>query len=100
MCKIRWEDVDEKQKAVLVRDRKDARKKSGNHMLVPLPGDAWSIVQRQPKTSELIFPYNSRSVTAGFQRVRNALGIEDLRYHDLRCEGTSRLFEAGLRAPL
>lgn len=34
-------------------------------------------VQRQPKTSELIFPYHPRSVTAGFQRVRNALGIED-----------------------
>ncbi|MCV5779238.1 tyrosine-type recombinase/integrase, partial [Escherichia coli] len=31
----------------------------------------------------------------GFQRVRNALGIEDLRYHDMRREGASRLFEAG-----
>lgn len=95
VCKIRWEDVDKKQKAVMVRDRKDPRKKSGNHMLVPLLGEAWAIVQRQPKTSELIFPYNSRSVTAGFQRVRNALSIEDLRYHDLRREGASRLFEAG-----
>jgi len=28
--------------------------------------------------------YNSKSVTAGFQLVRNDLGIEDLRYHDLR----------------
>ncbi len=86
VCKIRWEDVDEKQKAVLVRDRKDPRKKSGNHMLVALLGEAWNSVRRQPKTSELICPYNSRSVTAGFQRVRNALGIEDLRYHDLRRE--------------
>ena len=41
------------------------------------------------------FPYNPKSVTAGFQRTRNALGIEDLRYHDLRREGASRLFEAG-----
>ncbi|ASX25907.1 hypothetical protein BA171_01835 [Candidatus Hamiltonella defensa (Bemisia tabaci)] len=52
--KIRWEDVDEKQKAVLVRDRKDPRKKSGHHMLVPLLAEAWAIVQRQPKTSERI----------------------------------------------
>lgn len=50
---------------------------------------------RQPKEIELIFPFNSRSVTAGFQRVRNKLGIEDLRYHDLRREGASRLFEKG-----
>ncbi|WP_308824365.1 tyrosine-type recombinase/integrase [Sodalis praecaptivus] len=95
VCKIRWEDVDEKQRAVLVRDRKDPRKKSGNHMLVPLLGEAWNIMHHQPKTSNLVFPYNSRSVTAGFQRVRNALGIKDLRYHDLRREGASRLFEAG-----
>ncbi|MDE9543717.1 tyrosine-type recombinase/integrase [Xenorhabdus bovienii] len=95
VCKIRWADIDEKQRSVIVRDRKDPRKKAGNHMSVPLLGEAWEIVQRQPKTSELIFPYNSRSVTAGFQKVRNALGIEDLRYHDLRREGASRLFEAG-----
>ncbi|EHE4123918.1 site-specific integrase [Salmonella enterica subsp. enterica serovar Bareilly] len=95
VCKIRWEDVDEQQKAVLVRDRKDPRKKAGNHMKVPLLGEAWNILHRQPKTSELIFPYNPRSVTAGFQRVRKTIGIEDLRYHDMRREGASRLFEAG-----
>lgn len=95
VCKIRWDDVDEQQRAVLVRDRKDPRKKDGNHMMVPLLGEAWTILQRQPKAGELVFPYNSRSVTAGFQRVRNELGIDDLRYHDMRREGASRLFEAG-----
>lgn len=40
VCKIRWEDMDEKPKAVVVKDRKDPRKKSGNHMLVPLLGEA------------------------------------------------------------
>lgn len=64
-------------------------------MMVPLLGEAWTILQRQPKAGELVFPYNSRSVTAGFQRVRNELGIDDLRYHDMRREGASRLFEAG-----
>lgn len=95
MCKIDWVDVDEAQRAVLVRDRKDPRKKSGNHMLVPLLGEAWDILQRQPRTGGRVFPYNPRSVTAGFQRVSKELGIEDLRYHDLRREGASRLFEAG-----
>lgn len=95
VCKILWSDVDEKSSSVMVRDRKDPRKKTGNHMSVPLLGNAWVILQRQPRTDERVFPYNSRSVTAGFQRVRNALDIEDLRYHDLRREGASRLFEAG-----
>lgn len=95
VCAILWEDVDEEQKAVVVRDRKDPRKKEGNHMVVPLLGGAWEILQRQPKTKDRVFPYNSRSVTAGFQRVRSPLGIKDLRYHDLRREGASRLFERG-----
>ncbi len=95
VCKIKWSGVDEKNKAVMVEDRKDPRKKAGNHMLVPLLGEAWEILQRQPKTDELIFPYNGKSVTAGFQRVRKELGIEDLRWHDLRREGACRLFEAG-----
>ncbi|PCD85419.1 site-specific integrase [Vibrio mediterranei] len=95
VCNLRWEDLNEEHRTVLVRDRKDPRKKQGNHMIVPLLADSYEIAKRQPKTRELIFPYNSRSVTAGFQRVRNKLGITDLRYHDLRREGASRLFEKG-----
>ena len=95
VCSIRWEDLNEVNKTVIVRDRKDPRKKEGNHMIVPLLGESMAIVLRQERRSPLIFPYNSRRVTAGFQRVRNGLGIEDLRYHDLRREGASRLFELG-----
>ncbi|MGJ0627975.1 site-specific integrase [Xenorhabdus bovienii] len=96
VCGIRWDDIDEKQRAVLVRDRKDPRKKAGNHMFVPLLGEAWDIVQRQPKSDDgLIFPYNTISISRGFHEACTELGIEDLRYHDLRREGASRLFEAG-----
>ncbi len=95
VCRIRWEDLHLQNRTILVRDRKDPRKKVGNHMQVPLFGDAWEIIQNQPKMDAKIFPYNERSVTAGFQRVRNKIGIEDLRYHDLRREGASRLFEMG-----
>lgn len=64
-------------------------------MIVPLLAGSFDIVMRQPTSDDLIFPYNATSVTAGFQRVRNELGITDLRYHDLRREGASRLFEKG-----
>ncbi|MDB0034770.1 site-specific integrase [bacterium] len=95
VCKLRWEDLNEDHKTILVRDRKDPRKKAGNHMIVPLLAGSFDIVKRQSRDNDLIFPYNCSSVTAGFQRVRNELGIEDLRYHDLRREGASRLFEKG-----
>ena len=98
VCKILWEDLNEEEGWVIVRDRKDPRKKVGNHMKVPLLGGALDIVLKQSKTNDpRIFPYNPRSVTAGFQRVRNSLGIKDLRYHDLRREGASRLFEKGYK---
>lgn len=95
VCALRWDDLNDDHKTILVRDRKDPRKKEGNHMIVPLLAGSFEIVMKQSKTNEIIFPYNSRSVTAGFQRVRNELGITDLRYHDLRREGASRLFEKG-----
>ena len=83
VCKLRWEDLNQEHKTILVRDRKDPRKKEGNHMIVPLLGESFEIALKEPIKGELIFPYNSRSVSAGFQRVRNELEIEDLRYLDL-----------------
>lgn len=95
VTRLRWDDIDHQQKAILVRDRKHPRKKMGNHMYVALLGDAWDIVMMQPKTSDLIFPYRHKRISIVFGEERNKLGIHDLRYHDLRREGASRLFEAG-----
>lgn len=64
---------------------------------VPLLKEAAEIIQRQPKTSAKIFPYNPETVSAAFQRSRNRIGL-DVRWHDLRHEGCSRLFERGLDA--
>jgi integrase len=47
------------------------------------------------KNSGRIFPYNGRSVGTAFRRQYQELKILDLHFHDLRQEGTSRLFEAG-----
>jgi integrase len=104
ICQIRWADVDEQRRTVIVRDRKDPRKKIGNHQRVPLIDltgfNAWDILQEQKLAYEphhkFIFPYNGRSVGTAFRRACKLLEIEDLRFHDLRHEATSRLFEAGL----
>ncbi|MEL7290450.1 MAG: site-specific integrase [Pseudomonadota bacterium] len=95
VCRIRWEDLNQDHKTIIVRDRKDPRKKTGNHMVVPLLGGAFDILIRQERKSDRIFPYNERSVGRGFGEVCQKLGIENLRYHDLRREGASRLFEKG-----
>lgn len=53
------------------------------------------LVTAQPQTNQYIFPYDPRSVGAAFTRACRLLGIQDLRFHDLRHEATSRLFEPG-----
>ena len=57
--------------------------------------EAWTIVQRQDPASDGIFPYDPKTVGAAFTRACRVLQIEDLRFHDLRHEATSRLFETG-----
>src|SRR5262249_14571275 len=46
-----------------------------------------------------IFPYSTDAISAAFTRACKILGIEDLRFHDLRHEGISRLFEMGRTIP-
>ncbi|MDE1269667.1 site-specific integrase, partial [Vibrio aestuarianus] len=101
ITRIQWNDLDQENHTIIIRDRKDPRNKSGNDHEIPLLGGAFELIMKQkeridPKATNLIFPYNPRSISAGWQRVRDKLGIEDLRYHDLRREAASRLAEMGL----
>jgi integrase len=103
ICKIEWSDVDFKKRIVVIKDRKDPRRKDGNHQKVPLLNltgfDAWQLLLEQKILTGgkgRCFPHNHKSVGAAFRRARNAIGANDLRFHDLRHEATSRLFEAGL----
>lgn len=95
IVKLLWTDIDEEKKLILVRNRKDPRKKQGNDQWIPLLGDAWDIVQRQPKDNERIFPVHEQTISKYFKEACDKLGIPDLHFHDLRHEGTSRLFEEG-----
>lgn len=95
ITRLLWSDNDEKSMTGLVRDLKHPRSKEGNHRRFKYTREAWEIVQRQPRSAQEIFPYNSRSIGAAFTRACHVLEIKDLRFHDLRREGVSRLFEAG-----
>ncbi len=95
ITRIKWSDFDTEQKTILVRDRKSPKNKRGNNSEIPLVSEALEIMLRQPRKpdQDLIFPHNARSVSAGWQRVRDIQGIKDLRLHDLRAEGATRLIE-------
>jgi len=102
LTRIRWADVDMKRRTVIIRDVKHPRHKIGNDQVVPLLGQAWEILKALPRLEERIWPYNSDSVQAVFERARDRIAatgmpaIQDLRFHDLRHTGITRLFERGL----
>lgn len=102
ISRARWEDYDPRTKMLLIRDRKDPRRKSGNDQRIPLLAvsgyDPCALIEDQRRVTGnrgRIFPYNGRSIGTAFRRTCRSLGIEDLHFHDLRHEATSRLFEAG-----
>lgn len=96
-CQVRWEHVDAAKRLLLIKDRKDPRQKKGNDQWIPLLGEAWDIVQRQPRKhgDDRIFPIHPQTITKYFHDACVKLDIPDLHLHDLRHEGTSRLFEQG-----
>jgi integrase len=103
ICKFEWTDVDIQRRLVTVRNRKDPRRKDGNHQRVPMLSltgyDAWEVLLEQRIVTNgfgRVFPHHHKSVGTAFRRACRDLKIHDLHFHDLRHEATSRLFEAGL----
>jgi integrase len=99
ICRIERPDLDAANKMVCIRDRKHPRKKKGNDEWIPLLGASWDIVQRQPPADDpgdlRIFPIHPQTLSKYFKEACDELGIPDLHLHDMRHEGTSRLFEEG-----
>jgi len=97
IARLTWADIDHGKRLALVRDRKDPRRKSGNDQWVPLLADAWAVLGRQAKVEgePRVFPIGESTVSKYFTAACQALSIPDLHFHDLRHEGTSRLFEEG-----
>jgi len=58
-----------------------------------------AIIKSMPRVEPQIFPYSTSAISAAFIRACRFLEIEDLRFHDLRHEGISRLFELGGTIP-
>ena len=106
ICRLLRTDLEPETKTGLLRDVKHPRKKIGNHKRFRMLDDAWEIVARQPVRmiegpdgkeipDPRVFPFNPKTVGDNFTNAVRFLGIEDLHFHDLRHEATSRLFERG-----
>ena len=110
ITRLKWADLDRDKGIAWLDDVKHPRKKVGNRRAFRLLSEAWEIIDRQPKViaegpdgkqmpDPRVFPYNPKSIGANFTRACRLRGLEDLRFHDLRHEATSRLFERGYDIP-
>ncbi|TNJ40874.1 site-specific integrase [Phaeobacter sp. B1627] len=99
ICRVEWSDLDVDRRMLMIRDRKDRATRPGTPLFAATGFGAWALVTEQAKelghARGRIFPNNSKSVGTAFRRACVEVGVKDLHLHDLRHEGTSRLFEAG-----
>lgn len=93
---MRWQDISPDGKTLMLWDTKSPT--HTRNETIPLPPAALQIINELPKLpgEDRILPYKPGSISTAWQRAVIRVGIADARLHDLRHEGISRLFEAGL----
>ena len=99
ICRITWEEYDSDAKRVMVRKMKNPGDKRGRDTVVELPDPCAAIIAAMPRKKVRIFPFNTDAISRRFTEACKLLGIEDLHFHDMRHEGTSRLAEFGRTVP-
>ncbi len=78
---------------------KNPGEKGGIDTSVELPDPCCAIIDAMPGKKDRIFPYNGDTVIRRFSDGCKVLDIEDLHFHDLGHEGTSRLAEVRRTVP-
>ena len=96
ICRISHEDLSHNERTIIIRDRKDPKRKMGNHMRVPMSTAAMAIIERQPTRAGRIFPFSQNSVSAAWIVARDLAKLDDVTFHDLRHRALTDLFARGL----
>jgi integrase len=99
--RLKWSDIDE-EAGVIHLWRKDKKAEGGRSKAkIPILKGVREALVRARNTTEQgdnLFQIKcSDSISDKFARMTLKLGIEDLRFHDLRHEAISRMFERGMR---
>lgn len=89
-----WADVDLKRRTAHLPITKN-----GDARTVALTPRAIAVLESLPRSDARVFPVSGNAVRLSWERLRERAGLPGLRFHDLRHEAVSRLFEAGLSIP-
>lgn len=96
LCSLTWDDVDLDRRVMIVRGLSGEGSQNGKIRQVPLSTAAAEAVRSLPSANrraaaEKLFTVDQNLLKVGFARAIRRAGIEDLTFHDLRHEATSRL---------
>lgn len=88
---LRWENINLRSRVARLDETKNGTKRD-----VPLSMKAIQALTRMGvKSHGAVFKYTSDGIRSTWRYMVKKLGIDDLHFHDLRHEATSRLFELG-----
>ena len=90
IASLRWKNINLKKRFLILTDTKNSESRT-----VPLSEDALNILKNLPHKNEedLVFGMSASAITQAMDKARTSAGITDFKFHDLRHEATSRLFE-------
>lgn len=88
---LQWKNIDFEQRSALLPDTKNGRSRR-----VPLSSVAMQVLESLPRQGDQVFPVTANALKLAWRRLLAKEGIDDLHFHDLRHEATSRLAESGL----
>ena len=89
---IKREHIDYRNRTLYIPDTK-----TGVPRTIPLSTKAAHVLQyAECESEEMLFPIKPRSVSQAFRRACERTDIVNLKFHDMRHEAASRLFEKGL----
>lgn len=92
LLNLTWEDIELSNSELLIRQTKN-----GHQRLLPLSPKAVRILENLPRhNSGRVFPLSAGAVRQSFTRLRLRAELPNIRFHDLRHEAISRLFDDGL----
>ena len=98
---LKWSDIDTNKGVIqLMRKDKDAEGGKSKCYIPLLQGVREALLRSSNVLGQgpnLISVKHAASISDKFARLTTKLGIKDLRFHDLRHEAISRMFERGMR---
>lgn len=95
ICRMRRQDIDCSRRTLTIWRSKTDWKTGLHGRVVPLLTPALDVLRQRPARMDgRVWEYtDAHSIGQAFRRVCRKVGITNLRFHDLRHEATSRLFE-------